>query len=95
MLFRSELTWSDAEAAAVLEARDLPDVPDDETYQLWFIGADGPVSAGTFRPDDDGRVEVVADGDLAAAEVVGITVEPAGGSPAPTGDVLLSAELSA
>lgn len=67
----------------------------DRTYQLWTIDAEGPRPVDVFRPDEDGTVEVVTSLDLGGAVAMGITEEPAGGSPQPTGDILLAAELTA
>lgn len=89
------VTWSEEEAALLVVADGLPAVPEGRTYQLWLIGPAGPSPSVTFRPDADGAVEVVAEGPVGDAQVVGITEEPAGGSPAPTGDVLAGAELTA
>ncbi len=69
---------------------EVPDPGDDRTYELWYITDDGPTSAGTFRPDD-GSVQVVVDAQ--PADQVGITEEPDGGSPAPTGPILASGAL--
>jgi anti-sigma-K factor RskA len=43
-----------------------------------------------FRPDDEGNVEVRFD-DVTDVTVIGITLEPAGGSAQPTPPVLASA----
>ena len=56
----------------------------DSTYELWYIDDSGATPAGTFDPARDGDAFVVLDGEFAPGLVVGITVEPAGGSPAPT-----------
>lgn len=69
-------------------------VPDDRTYQLWLIDESGPVSAGVFRPDAEGDAVVVVEGELGSGVVLGVTVEPAGGSPQPTGEVLIARELT-
>lgn len=78
---------------AVFRASDLPLVAEDRTYQLWLIGDEGPVSAGLFRPDPSGEAIVLLEGEVSPGLVVGLTEEPAGGSPQPTGEVIASAEL--
>ena len=60
-----------------------PEPGDDRVYQLWYIDADGATSAGTFAPAS-GDAYVVLDGAFEPGLVVGITVEPEGGSEAPT-----------
>jgi anti-sigma-K factor RskA len=78
---------------AVFSAAGLSAVRDTETYQLWLIGDDGPISAGTFEPDADGGALVLLDGRVTPGLVLGLTIEPAGGSEAPTGDILIAQEV--
>ncbi len=78
---------------AVFSAQGLSGVSETETYQLWLIGDGGPVSAGLFRPDADGGALVLIDGDVHPGLVLGLTIEPAGGSGAPTGDILIAQEV--
>lgn len=78
---------------AVFSATGLSAIPDTETYQLWLIGEDGPVSAGVFQPDPEGGALVLLDGDVRPGLVLGLTIEPAGGSVAPTGDILIAQEV--
>lgn len=85
-----QVVMSESHGSMVLLGEGVDPVPDDRTYELWFIGDEGPVSVGTFRPHDGRvtyRVEQVPTG------TVGITEEPDGGSPQPTGDVIASAPV--
>ncbi|OPF81350.1 anti-sigma factor [Streptomyces antioxidans] len=73
---------------AVFLASGLPEPPAGRIYQLWF--SDG----GTMRPagllDSSGRsTAAVMSGAVGKASAMGVTVEPAGGSRAPTGDPLV------
>jgi anti-sigma-K factor RskA len=79
---------------AVFVADDLQAAPAGETYQLWFVNADGSAaSAGTFAPHDgDAAVPLV--GSPGAAAAVGMTLEPAGGSPQPTTQPVLAIPLA-
>jgi anti-sigma-K factor RskA len=79
------LIWSEAEQRSAIVAEGLPDVGGDHTYELWYIHESGPVPAGTFdaRGDEAWRI---LEGEFSPGVVVGITVEPAGGSPEPTTD---------
>ncbi len=75
---------SKADKAAVM-VQGVPALPADKTYELWFISAAGAVPAGLMTSDDPAVPGMqVLNGSLAGATHVGITVEPAGGSPAPT-----------
>jgi hypothetical protein len=74
---------------AIFSASGLPALPTNRTYQLWFIAAGKPVSAGIFEvtPQGDGRVLVQA---APPTNVIwAVTVEPAGGVPQPTGQMVL------
>ena len=74
-------------------ATNLPPLPDDRTYQLWFLTRGAPVSAGVVRPDPQGNATAAFDAVTdAPASPAGFTVsvEPDGGVPAPTGAVVLS-----
>lgn len=78
-----------ANKAAVM-VNDLPALPADKTYELWFISAAGAVPAGLMSHDDPSVPGMqILSGSMGGATHVGITVEPAGGSPAPTTTPLL------
>lgn len=82
------VAWSPSAGASVLIGSDLPAPGDDRTYELWVLADDGPRSAGVFEPDDDGRLERRLALPADPVGGWGITIEPAGGSPQPTGDIL-------
>jgi anti-sigma-K factor RskA len=70
---------------AVIVADNMPPAPAGKDYQLWFsIPGKGMVSAGLMPHSSQATLTVPLEGDASAATGVGITVEPAGGSPAPT-----------
>ena len=58
----------------------------DQAYQLWLIGDAGPVSAGVLPAGTAGDTVLVDR--VGGAQQVGLTLEPAGGSPAPTEPIL-------
>jgi hypothetical protein len=86
-----DVVWSPSAQTFVLAGSGIPVLTDDETYQLWLIDAAGAVSIGIFRPDADGEVEQVFTDIDPSDFVVGVTVEPAGGSKRPTLPVVTSA----
>lgn len=82
---RATVVVSRQEDRAVFAAADLPRPPEGKVYQLWFdVG-------GTMRPagllaSGAGTGTVLMDGSVTDASGMGVTVEPAGGSKAPTSD---------
>ena len=75
----------------------LPALASNRTFQLWLIPAKGaPESAGVFRPNATGdfvnvRREPV---DTSRIHAVAVSVEPPGGSPAPTTKPILIVPLA-
>jgi len=79
------VTHSDSVGKAVIETSKMPAPPEGTVYQLWLDQpGDGMVSAGFMSPDADQTV--VLEGDATTASGAGITVEPEGGSAAPTSE---------
>jgi anti-sigma-K factor RskA len=76
---------------ALFYAFDLPALPQDKTYQLWYIAEGKPVSAGTFSVDPQGIASVKVEHVPAVASIQAwaVTIEPAGGVPQPTGAMVL------
>jgi anti-sigma-K factor RskA len=85
--------YSPSQDQGVLVAHGVADPGSHETYELWLIHDGTPVPAGLFRPDDAGATIAETSAPVRGAELVAITVEPAGGSEQPTGAVLASAPL--
>jgi len=82
---------------AVLIARNLPQLGDEKTYQIWLIEKDGGrVSAGLFLPESGQPYTTKA---ILPSQIltdylgIGVTVEPAGGSEAPTGERVLKVDF--
>ena len=70
-------------------------LPQEQAYQVWLLSGDERVSGGTFRVTDEGYgiLFLRPPDPLHTYDGMGITVEPAGGSPGPTSPRLLGAEL--
>jgi hypothetical protein len=62
------------------------------TYQVWLVTDNQKISAGTFRPDAEGKTVMHARYtlDRNALRSVAITEEPEGGMPAPTGPMVVA-----
>jgi anti-sigma-K factor RskA len=73
-------------------ANNLAPLPAGKVYELWLIPPSGsPIPAGLFQPDSRGTATVV-DPPLPRgieAKAFAITIEPTGGSPAPTSQPIM------
>lgn len=72
-----------------LRAVAMPKAEAGHDLQLWSLTPDGPVSAGLIRGPDAWHEFRAAD----AATALAVTEEPAGGSPSPTGNPIVTGEL--
>jgi anti-sigma-K factor RskA len=75
---------SRSERKVIFTAAGLPSLSHAKVYQLWLLGPPGTRSAGLLPLPSGGRTVPVLASGLAAGDSVGVTVEPAGGSPQPT-----------
>src|SRR4029453_6246100 len=91
---QGQLIADPASQSAVLVVTGLPPLEPGKTYQVWLI-AGAPVSAGLLTVDSEGRgVFVVTKTEsIGSFQSLGISVEPDGGSPQPTGDIVILSEL--
>lgn len=78
--------WRPDAPIAVLQAEDFPPLTTDRVYQLWLLKDGDRTSAGLFTVDETGKGALVFETPLPIDQwdVIGITPEPAGGSPGPT-----------
>lgn len=76
---------------AVLLTSGMPPAPSEHVYQVWFQNDAGQMVSAGLMPA--GAHQVMLDGDARHAQAVGITVEPAGGSPQPTTEPLALIQL--
>ena len=84
---RARAMWS-RNRGMVFAASNLPQAPAGRVYQVWVVTTAGPVSAGLLTADADGRAEAFFNTppDIAPPTAVAVTLEPAGGVPAPKGE---------
>jgi anti-sigma-K factor RskA len=88
---RARMMWH-AKAGGVFVATGLPAAPEGKAYQLWAIaGSNAPVSAGVFSVDASGTgsLSVRPLPGVATVDAFAVTLEPAGGLPAPSGAMYL------
>ena len=83
--------WSEQLGKVVLVSDGLPSIPEDETFELWFVRGDEAISAGTFAPDGSAATTAL-EGEMQPGDVIAVTVEPAGGAPdgTPTSDPIVA-----
>jgi anti-sigma-K factor RskA len=92
---KGRMLWH-AKAGGLLVAQGLPAAPEGKAYELWAIAGKGaPVPAGVFTVDARGvasvRVPPMPGG--GDPDTFAVTLEPAGGVPAPTGSMYLVGKL--
>lgn len=90
---RGELLRLANDQAVVLTISGLPSLASGKVYEVWFIAGNAPVAAGLFSPNADGSWSGLVHGDVTNAQAIAISVEPSGGSPAPTGDIVAKGTL--
>ncbi|MFD6880974.1 anti-sigma factor [Rhodococcus sp. NPDC060084] len=78
------VVFSEDAGAGVLVMNNVAPPADGTVYQMWLIGPDGPESAGTMTPADVAPSTTALLEDISGATALGFSVEPAGGSTAPT-----------
>ncbi|GAA3213693.1 anti-sigma factor [Microbacterium terregens] len=83
--------WAESVGKVVLVTDGLPTIPEDKSYELWFVRGGEPISAGVFAADD-GSATALLSGDMEPGDVIAVTVEVAGGSPTglPTSDPIVA-----
>ena len=79
----------DANGTGYLVLTNLPAAPAGETYQAWYINGGGPSSAGLVSVDRDGFAVMLLPVQH-SADLVALTLEPAGGSASPSSDPIVS-----
>jgi anti-sigma-K factor RskA len=88
--------WASPQAqVACLVVQGLPDLPDDQVYQVWLVRGDQQASGGTFEARN-GKAWTFVDPDqpIATYSELFVTVEPAGGNTWPGGPRVVSGSLS-
>jgi anti-sigma-K factor RskA len=84
-------------STAVLILWNLPQLEEDQTYQIWLVDSDGKrTSGGLFTPvDSQGYTTATIQSPISIGQfmALGVTVEPRGGSEGPTGPRILAVDL--
>lgn len=83
------VVWSNSLGEAAITVAGLGQLPSDLVYQLWYMGEETR-PAGIIERDGT----ILLSGQMHAGDSVGISIEPAGGSPQPTGDPILAVDTA-
>lgn len=89
----STVYWADSVGKAVIVSDGLPQIADDQSYELWFVrGDESPIPAGAFAASGQRTETWILDGEMEPGDTIAITIEPAGGSPTgePTSDAVVA-----
>jgi anti-sigma-K factor RskA len=82
-----------AGARPILLVHGLPQLSPRQAYQAWVITGGVPAGAGLLGSDGRGGQLARLDRPLGSADTVAVTVEPATGSPSPTGPIVVAGNL--
>jgi hypothetical protein len=88
--------WFSIQGSGVLSVANLRQPGEGVTFQLWYItdSPTNPVPGGTFDVDENGQGFMLIPADVDGVTSIAISLEPVGGSASPTGDIILTSEVS-
>ena len=86
---------SESLRAAIVAAAGLPPLPATLSYQAWVLDPAGARSAGLLAAASGGRTDPVLAAGTRPGDLIGITVEPAGGTERPTTTPVITMALPA
>ena len=72
---------------------DLPQLPEDQVYELWVFEGETPVSALCAKPSANGSMFEFVDASLEGVGLMAVTVESTSCPDAPTSDAVFTAEV--
>lgn len=83
-----EYFWSRSAGGGFIVCHEMPAPAEGQVYQAWFEKDGEHVSAGTFRPTEDGGCvyPMQPEEEVGRPDGVGVSIEAEGGSEAPTSD---------
>ncbi len=88
------IVWDPEKQRGVIKLAKVPPPEAGKDYQLWVIDSKypQPVSGGVVSVNEEGvaRVAFHPDKQISKADTFAISIEPAGGVPAPTGSIVLA-----
>jgi anti-sigma-K factor RskA len=92
----ARVVWNPGTREAVLLAAGLEPAPPGKVYEAWVIASGAPVPAGTFQVDKTGKAvfRLPTVDETAMPRTFAVTLEPEGGTLAPTGPMVLAGAVS-
>lgn len=72
--------WSSSLGTAVLVTDGLPELTEEQAFELWYVRDGSAIPAGVFT-SEDGAVTALLNGSVEPGDVIALTVEQSGGSP--------------
>lgn len=94
---QGHVLWNKRTGEWLFYTFNLPELHENKTYQMWFItDKEGPLSAGIFKIDSQGRGVLFAQSPPASAgniTATAVSLEPAGGVNKPTGPIYVQGVL--
>jgi anti-sigma-K factor RskA len=88
---RVRVVVSDSADAGVVVLADAPPPGPDRAYQLWVLEGPTPISVGLLPPGQGGATELIEG--VRGRDAFAVSLEPAGGSPAPSTTPLVGVPL--
>jgi anti-sigma-K factor RskA len=86
----ARVIWHETAGGWIMVAK-LPPAQPGKTYELWTFSGGRPSPAGVFDVDASGSATMRIKATGGPVEGFAVTLEPAGGVPAPTGPIVLAA----
>jgi hypothetical protein len=93
---RGRLFASPEGDSALLVMAGLEPLPPSSVYQLWLIDGAAPVPVGFLQVDEQGagRAIIDAPAPVGGFTILGVSVEPQGGSPSPLGEIVVLSPIT-
>lgn len=77
-----DVFWDKESKEVLISVNQLAALDEENDYQLWAIGEDGPIGIGLVNPGK--RIDLQTMNTASGAQAFAITIEPKGGSESPT-----------
>jgi hypothetical protein len=93
----AQVFWRRDREMLYLHAYNMPRLQAGQVYELWYETPTATIAATTFAVDGSGRGDrvLLVPPEARAAIRASVTVEPGGGSPRPTGPIVVAGSIAA